>query len=1155
MLIVLGSLFLAEGAQATTAPGDLVIREFRLRGPSSTADEYVVIHNRTATDITVAASDASAGFGVASSDGNLLFAIPNGTVIPARGHFLGVNSTGYSLGGGQDAAWTTDLGDGAGIGIFTSTTTFSAPNLLDAVGFTGGSAPFIEGVGLPVLSTNGEYAWIRKGPNGTVQDTNSNLGTGANTGDFTLIATDGAIYNGIQSILGAPSPTKSGTRDTYAGVSGSLIEPLVGVNLNPNRVHLTNAPGDRLEFRRRLTNNTGATLHALRLRFMVLATYWSPGYEVPTQADLRPSTSATVTLAPTSIGATTMQGLTLLTPPVQPIQGGLNSVLTLPGGLASGASIDINMALRVFRAGSYAYFATIETMDRSQPPVFSPLPGDFVGSITVQLTSGTQGAAIRYTLDGSSPDESSAIYSEPLLLTATTTVQAFASADGFLDSTVVSGTFTKQADGLAFSPSAGSYLGPLQVIPTTATPGALIHYTMNGDTPTESDPYVASGAAIVMPVSGTLKARAYASGYAPSPVQSGAYEIVTPTPGFTTPPGTYTSSVSVSIGAVPGAAVHYTTNGDEPTAGSTLYSAPFVLTGTATVKAKAFVTGWTASSAAAATYTINVADPVMNPAGGKWYTQHTISVTTATPGATMYYTTDGSEPTTGSTPVTGGGVLVSAPTLLRVKAFKPGAVTSSSVRGSYLITGQLAGGDLSSVILKTDGTVWTFGSDNYGGIGDGTPATQRLGPVQVVSLSDVIAIAAGQYSTYALKSDGTVWAWGYNASGQLGNGTTADAFSPVQVTGLTNVTAIAAGGSHALALLSDGTVRSWGLGTSGQLGRNSPTSSSSPVTVTGLSDVKSLAVGASHSLALKNNGAIVAWGAGLVGQIGDGAGVQRLLPVTLPTLVATDIASKGDASYAILAAGRTLVSWGSNVHAHLGDGSTTNRLSPVTIRAGVRELAPGLGHLSFSAFDARLWGVGHNSFRQLGDGTQSMRHVPIRSVLTRSVVSLGSGSWYTLAGVASGEVWAMGANQYGTLGLGNTAAPILPIIIPSFSLFNGTGLDADLDGDGLDLYEEVLLGTDPLLVDSNGNGLADGDEFAIGSEGGDPDPDHDGLSNEAELLAGTNPFVADSDGDGALDGADAFPLDPTKAQLTAQPGDTTPPVITLVRPTSATPIP
>ena len=149
----------------------------------------------------------------------------------------------------------------------------------------------------------------------------------------------------------------------------------------------------------------------------------------------------------------------------------------------------------------------------------------------------------------------------------------------------------------------------------------------------------------------------------------------------------------------------------------------------------------------------------------------------------------------------------------------------------------------------------------------------------------------------------------------------------------------------------------------------------------------------------------------------------------------------------------------------------------------------------------------------------------------------------------------MGANQYGTLGLGNTAAPILPIIIPSFSLFNGTGLDADLDGDGLDLYEEVLLGTDPLLVDSNGNGLADGDEFAIGLEGGDPDPDHDGLSNEAELLAGTNPFLADSDGDGALDGADAFPLDPTKTQLIAQPGDTTPPVITLTRPISATLIP
>ena len=577
------------------------------------------------------------------------------------------------------------------------------------------------------------------------------------------------------------------------------------------------------------------------------------------------------------------------------------------------------------------------------------------------------------------------------------------------------------------------------------------------------------------------------------------------------------------------------------------------LTQTTTVHAAAFLAGWADSLTATGVYTIKVADPMLSPVSGKWYTQRNVQVTTATPGATLYYTTDGTEPTTSSAPVSGGQVLVDRPTSLKVKAFKTGAASSSTIRGSYLVTGQLAGADSHSTALKADGTVWTVGRDDFGQIGDGTPTTLRLNFVQV--MTDVVAIASGLRSSYALKSDGTVWAWGYNADGRLGNGNITNQFAPVQVTALTGVTAIASGGNHALALLTDGTVRSWGLGTSGQLGRNSTASSSTPVTVTGLSNVKALAAGLSHSMALKNDGTVVAWGAGSAGQVGDGAGVARLLPVVLPGLVATDIAAKSDASHAILAAGRTLMSWGFNFHGQVGDGTTTNRLSPVTVKAGVRELGPGSLHLAFASFDGRLWGVGRNSDRLLADGTASTRFLPVRSVMSKSVATIGSGTGYALTAVSTGEVWAAGGNSYGNLGLGNTVPPTLPTIVPSFMLFSGAGLDVDLDGDGLDLYEEILLGTDPLLVDTNGNGLSDLDEFTIGSEGASTDSDQDGLSNEAEALAGTGPFAADSDGDGAPDGADAFPLDPTKWQLNAQPGDTTAPIITLARPVAATPIP
>ncbi len=118
--------------------------------------------------------------------------------------------------------------------------------------------------------------------------------------------------------------------------------------------------GDRLEFRRRVTNNTGAPITTLRLRFVELTTFQSPGYASAGQADLRPGSSLTVGPVTTSLGAVSPLGVTLLTPPGQPLGGGLNSVLSIPGGLAPGASLDLNIALYVSRVGGYRFFATIE---------------------------------------------------------------------------------------------------------------------------------------------------------------------------------------------------------------------------------------------------------------------------------------------------------------------------------------------------------------------------------------------------------------------------------------------------------------------------------------------------------------------------------------------------------------------------------------------------------------------------------------------------------------------------------------------------------------------------------------------------------------------------------------------------------------------------
>ncbi|MCR2806297.1 RCC1 domain-containing protein [Paenibacillus soyae] len=210
----------------------------------------------------------------------------------------------------------------------------------------------------------------------------------------------------------------------------------------------------------------------------------------------------------------------------------------------------------------------------------------------------------------------------------------------------------------------------------------------------------------------------------------------------------------------------------------------------------------------------------------------------------------------------------------------------------------IAAGHLHSLALRSDGTVWAWGNNDSGQHGvpggltfnDGPyTTTYRHTPVQVQGLDSVVAIAAGYSHSLALKSDGTVWAWGHNSSGQLGDASTTNRFTPVQVTNLGSVTAIAAGSSHSLALKSDGTVWTWGHNASGQLGDGSTTNRSSPVQVSGLDSVSSIGTNdGSHSVAVKSDGTIWAWGANNAGQLGDGTTINRSTPVRVAIPIAPE---------------------------------------------------------------------------------------------------------------------------------------------------------------------------------------------------------------------------------------------------------------------------
>ncbi|MGD9728673.1 MAG: RCC1 domain-containing protein [Gammaproteobacteria bacterium] len=205
------------------------------------------------------------------------------------------------------------------------------------------------------------------------------------------------------------------------------------------------------------------------------------------------------------------------------------------------------------------------------------------------------------------------------------------------------------------------------------------------------------------------------------------------------------------------------------------------------------------------------------------------------------------------------------------------------------LTGVIAisAGGSHSLALKSDGTVWAWATNSNGQLGDGT-TTNRNSPVQVSDLSGVIAIAAGYSHSLALKSDGTVWAWGYNGQGQLGDDSSTDRSTPVQVSNLTGVVAIGAGGDanggHSMALKVDGTVWAWGYNGQGQLGDDTSTNRDTPVQASNLTGVIAIAAGGRHSLAVKNNGSAWAWGYNGEGQLGDDSTTNRDVPVQVSSL-------------------------------------------------------------------------------------------------------------------------------------------------------------------------------------------------------------------------------------------------------------------------------
>jgi hypothetical protein len=331
------------------------------------------------------------------------------------------------------------------------------------------------------------------------------------------------------------------------------------------------------------------------------------------------------------------------------------------------------------------------TANFAQAPLFSVGAGTYSAIQTVALSTITSGAAIYYTTDGSTPTTGSSLYTSPITVSKTQTIQAIAVAANLTTSPVASALYTIQpvAASPVFTPGAGTYNANQAVTITDGVAGSTIYYTMDGSTPTTSSS-VYSGP-ITVKANETVKAIAAAANYTNSLASSAAYVIAPPTaaPVFSVVAGTYTKSQIVQFGdTMSGAVFYYTLDGSTPTTSSLLYNGYVTVSNTATLKGIAIVKGYSSSAVTAATYTIapNAAIPVLSVPGGTYSAPQTITITDATPGSTIYYTTNQLTPTTASTKYT-GPVTIAGAQYLQAVAIAPGYTVSFVASAMYNVTG------------------------------------------------------------------------------------------------------------------------------------------------------------------------------------------------------------------------------------------------------------------------------------------------------------------------------------------------------------------------------------------------------------------------------------------------------------------------------------
>jgi len=342
----------------------------------------------------------------------------------------------------------------------------------------------------------------------------------------------------------------------------------------------------------------------------------------------------------------------------------------------------------------------------------------------------------------------------------------------------------------------------------------------------------------------------------------------------------------------------------------------------------------------------------------------------------------------------------------------------------------IGGGYAQNCTILSTGKVGCWGYNAKGELGNGTIGGLSKTPVAVTGLTSGISLGVGYEHGCAVNVGGTVSCWGQNLHGQLGNGGTANSGSPVAVSGITNARNIQSGNSHNCVALADGTVKCWGFNSQGQLGDGSKVDRTTPVSVPGITTAQAVAAGYYHSCALLADGSVQCWGQG--GSLGNGSAVGSLMPVTVSGLSGVTSINASSGNTCAVKSDGTIWCWGGNsAYGTLGNGTTTAQLSPVQVTGITTATAVAVGPYHACAAlqngTATCWG--YNVYGQLGNGTKVDSLAPVAVSNLTTVKSVGIAQFDSCAILTDGSARCWGYNSLGSLGNNSTAHSSVPVTV------------------------------------------------------------------------------------------------------------------------------